>query len=127
MPKTMILVSAAALASGSLAFAAALAGEPATGAAASAEQPKVCKMVVGPERGAKPYEMCMTKAEWTAKKLADAKDPNRMVCQYVEHSGTRFRSSKVCMTAMQWEQQRLADRQALEQIQMQTCVPNAGC
>jgi hypothetical protein len=69
----------------------------------------------------------MTKAEWEAKKIADAKDPNRMVCQYIEQSGARFRSAKVCMTAMEWQRQRYADRDAIDHIQRQSCVPGGGC
>jgi hypothetical protein len=98
-----------------------------TASPAAPDQPKLCKMVVGPEPGAKPHEMCMTKAEWEAKKIADAKDPNRMVCRYEEESGTRFRSTKVCMTAAEWDNERLRQRQEVERIQMQTCVPGAGC
>ena len=88
---------------------------------------RVCETVVGPEHGAKPYKLCMTKAEWEAKKVADAKDATRIVCHYEEMPGTRFRSAKVCMTAAEWWNQRQADRQAVERIQMQTCVPGAGC
>ena len=94
---------------------------------APAEVEKVCKMVVSAKRGARPYEMCLTKAEWDAKKIADARDATLMVCRYVEYSGTRFRSAKVCMTAAEWENQRLADRQAIERAQMGSCVPGGGC
>ena len=91
------------------------------------EQPKVCKTVVGAELGAKPYQMCMTRAEWKAKKVADAKDANRTVCRYQENPSSRLRSYKVCRPASEWESQRLRDRQAVEQIQMRSCVPGAGC
>ena len=88
---------------------------------------KICKKVVDATPGSKPFDLCLTKAEWDAKKVADAKDPNRMVCHYEEQIGTRFRSNKVCMTAMEWENARQADRREVERIQMQTCVPGAGC
>jgi hypothetical protein len=87
----------------------------------------ICKMVVSAEPGAKPYQLCMTKAEWEAKKIADAKDANRLVCRYQEDPKTRFRSFKICMTADQWENQRLEDRQAIDRVQMQSCVPGGGC
>ena len=128
----IVVVAAAVLGvAGGIAFTASVASPGAApqapGVQAPADVEKVCKMVVSAKRGARPYEMCLTKADWDAKKIADAKDATRMVCRYVEHSGSRFRSSKVCMTAAEWENQRLADRQAVERIQMGTCVPGAGC
>jgi len=111
-------------AAGSAAFAAA-SGEVASANQAAPQQ--ICKKVVAATLGAKPYELCMTRAEWDAKKIADAKDANRIVCRYQEQIGTRFRSAKVCMPASDWENLRLADRQAVEHIQRQSCVPGAGC
>ncbi len=122
MTKAIILVACAALAHDSLAFAA-----PPAGQQPSPDPAPICKMVVSPEPGAKPHEMCMTKAEWDAKKRADAKDVNRMVCKYQEDPKTRFRSYKICMTAAQWETQRLEDRQAIDRIQSLSCVPGGGC
>lgn len=90
-------------------------------------QPVVCKYVVAAEDGAKPYRMCMSKAEWAAKKLSDAKDPNRKVCRYEQASGTRFRSHKICMTAAEWENQRQLERQAIDNLQRKTCVHGGGC
>jgi len=95
--------------------------------ASAPEQPKICKKVVDANPGSKPYDLCLTKSEWAAKKLADAKDPNRMVCKYTEDPGTRFRSYKICMTAMEWERQRQEDRAAIDHIQRQSCVPGGGC
>lgn len=89
--------------------------------------PVVCKYVVAAEEGAKPYRMCMTKAQWAAKKVADAKDPNRKVCRYEQASGTRFRSHKICMTAAEWENQRQLERQAIDNLQSKTCVHGGGC
>jgi hypothetical protein len=124
----MLLIAIAALASGGVAFTATLADErtpvPQT---APGEAPKICKMVVNAEANAKPYSQCMTKAEWAARQLAEAKDPNRLICHYEEQPGTRFRTNKRCMTADEWDKQRLEDRQAIEKIQMQTCVPGGGC
>ena len=122
MAKAMVLFAITALAHESLALAASP-----TGQAAASDPAKICKMVVSAERGAKPYEMCLSKAEWDAKKIADAKDATRMVCRYQEDIKTRFRSFKVCMTAAEWENHRLADRQAIERIQSGTCVSGAGC
>lgn len=131
MGRKFVAIAAIVAAAGGGAVTASLASPGAAPQAPEVQAPadveKVCKMVVSAKRGAKPYEMCLTKAEWEAKKIADARDATRMVCRYVEHSGTRFRSSKVCMTAAEWENQRLADRQAVERMQMSTCVPGAGC
>ena len=122
MTRTLTLIAIAAVACQSQALASSsTTQQPAAGTA------KVCKTVVSAERGAKPYDLCLTQAEWDAKKIADAKDANRIVCRYESDSKTRFRSFKVCMTAAEWENARLADRQLLERIQMQTCVQGAGC
>ena len=123
MANLMVVILAAG-AVGSAAFAAT------SGAAASPnqqEQPQVCKAVVSAELGAKPYKLCMTRAQWKAKKVADARDANRTICHYQENPSSRLRSYKVCRPASEWESQRLRDRQAVEQIQMRSCVPGAGC
>jgi hypothetical protein len=127
MAKTLTLIAIAALGVGGVAFAATTSGDPAPAQPAQAGPPQICKTVVGTDRGAKPYQLCMTKAEWDAKKIADAKDPNRMVCKYEQKPGTRLVTQKTCLTAAEWEAQRLATREAVEKIQMQTCVPGAGC
>jgi hypothetical protein len=100
---------------------------PPSASEAATSEPKVCKFVVEAARGAKPYQLCMTKAEWDAKKLADAKDATRIECRYEEMPGTRFRSAKVCMPASQWAEQRRLDREAVERIQSGVCVAGAGC
>ncbi|HKX92955.1 MAG TPA: hypothetical protein VJM15_11105 [Sphingomicrobium sp.] len=120
----LMVIALAVMASG---VALAASANPSTTASAPSDQRQICKMVVSAEPGAKPHELCMTKSEWDAKKIADAKDPNRLICRYEEESGTRFRSTKVCMTAAEWENERLRQRQEVERIQMQTCVPGAGC
>lgn len=124
MLRQAIIVSFATAAAG--VAIAATPNEPAPPGAQTAP-PKICKMVVSPEPGTKPYQMCMTKAEWDAKKIADAKDVNRIVCKYTEDPVTRFRSYKICMTAMEWERQRWEDRDAIDRAQRQACVPGGGC
>lgn len=91
------------------------------------QEPVICKKVVSAESGTKPFDMCMTKAEWAAKKKADAKDPNRMVCRYEQASGSRLKSLKICLTAAEWQNQRQLDRQAIDKLQATTCVRGAGC
>lgn len=122
MMRMMVIVAAGAI--GSAAFAA-TAGEVAS--PAQPGPPQVCKTVVSAELGAKPYKLCMTRAEWDAKKLADAKDPNRIVCHYEEVPGTRFRSAKLCMAQSEWHERRMRDRQEVERIQRSTCVRGGGC
>jgi hypothetical protein len=90
-------------------------------------QRQICKTVVNAEVGSKPYRMCLTAAEWKARKVAESKNANRMVCRYQEQPGTRFRSYKICLPQSEWDNQRLRERQAIEQIQMRSCVPGAGC
>ena len=91
------------------------------------DQRQVCKTVVSAEIGSKPFKLCLTAAEWKARKLAESKNVNRMVCRYQEQPGTRFRSYKICLPQSEWDNQRLRERQAIEQIQMRSCVPGAGC
>jgi hypothetical protein len=105
----------------------ALAQVPSPAVATGPAEKLVCKKVVSAEPGAKPVPMCLTKAQWTAKKLADAKDPNRIVCRYEQNSRSKFDSFKICMSAVEWENQRLIERQAVERIQNGVCVAGAGC
>lgn len=95
--------------------------------APTATVPKICQYVVSAEPGTKPYQLCLTRAEWDAKKLADAKDANRMICHYEETPGTRLRSQKTCMTAGEWAEQRRLEREAVDKLQQSVCVPGAGC
>ena len=113
MARTMMVIVAAG-AAGSAAFATTAAE---VASPKQLAQPQVCETVVSAEPGAKPYKLCMTRAEWDAKKIADAKDANRIVCRYEEVPGSRFRSKKICMAASAWEDQRLRDRQEVERIQ----------
>lgn len=123
MRKTILGATVAAV--GVAAFGAQPSTEGSTAQSPAAE-PQICKMVTD-ERAAKPFQMCLTKAEWALKEIADAKDPNRMVCHYEEEPGTRLRGRKVCMTAVEWAAQRQGDREVTERIQSQTCVQGAGC
>ena len=121
--KMVALTGLALLAAGGVAFASA-------DQAAKAEAPgpaKVCKMVASDKPNTKPFELCMTKAEWDAKAIADARDANRIVCHYEDEPGTRLRSRKICQPASAWNEQRQSEREAVERIQAQTCVPGAGC
>ena len=87
----------------------------------------VCQSVVTSEPGSKPRSMCMTKREWAAKKLADGKDPNRIVCRYETNSRSKFASFKVCMSFVEWQNQRQLEREHVERIQSNVCVKGGGC
>jgi hypothetical protein len=56
----------------------------------------------------------------TAKQL----DPNRIVCEKIEETGSRVSARKVCMTAQQWEDQRRRDREGLQDAQQRSLEPN---
>ena len=48
-----------------------------------------------------------------------AHDPNEVVCEKQEVSGSRLQSRRVCMTRAQWADLRLQDRQEIEKVQVQ--------
>jgi invasion protein IalB len=57
---------------------------------------------------------------------AAKKDPNRIVCEKIQETGSRLNSRKVCMTAQQWEEQRRRDRENLQDAQQRSLEPNSG-
>ena len=121
--RIIALAGLAALAAGGVAFAAV---DQST-TSASSDPSRVCKMVATDKPNTKPFEMCMSKAEWEAKAIADAKDANRIVCHYEEEPGTRLRNRKICQPASAWNARTAGDREQVEGLQMKTCVPGAGC
>lgn len=48
-----------------------------------------------------------------------AADPNEVVCEKQEETGSRLASQRVCMTRSQWAEQRRVDRQDIDKAQMQ--------
>ena len=57
--------------------------------------------------------------------LPKGNDPDRIVCERVEKTGTRLGARTVCLTVLQWEEKRTEHRQTLERVQrMNTSV---GC
>ena len=124
MLKTRRLIALAMLASNTPAVAI---QTPAPALSPPPAEKLVCKHVVSAERGSKPRPLCMTKAEWAAKKLADSKDPNRIVCRYEQNSRSKFDSFKICMSAAEWQNQRQLEREHVERIQNGVCVAGGGC
>ncbi|MGH8527071.1 MAG: hypothetical protein ACREXY_23550 [Gammaproteobacteria bacterium] len=53
-------------------------------------------------------------------------DPNRMVCQREETTGTRLGARKVCLTAAQWEEKRREHREQIERAQQNVGIKNDG-
>ena len=47
------------------------------------------------------------------------KDPNEIVCERQEETGSRLSSVRVCKTRAQWAEDRRLTRQEIEQVQTQ--------
>jgi len=54
-------------------------------------------------------------------------DPNRIICEKIQETGSRLNARKVCMTAQQWEEQRRRDRENLQDAQQRSpSTPTSG-
>ena len=53
-----------------------------------------------------------------------SKDPNRIICEKVQETGSRLNSRRICMTALQWEEQRRRDRESLQDAQNRKTEPS---
>lgn len=51
------------------------------------------------------------------------KDPNEIVCESENLTGSRIGAKRVCATRSQWEERRLNDRQSIEKDQTQIGMP----
>ncbi|HVF83777.1 MAG TPA: hypothetical protein VM913_06370 [Sphingomicrobium sp.] len=49
--------------------------------------------------------------------VKDGLDPNEVVCEKQEVTGSRLSVRRVCMTRAEWAERRAEDRQATEKIQ----------
>jgi hypothetical protein len=67
-----------------------------------------------------------TQATGQSNQGAKPKDPNRIICEKIQDTGSRVASSKVCMTAQQWEEKRRNDRAYVEDSQQRSLEPNSG-
>ena len=58
-------------------------------------------------------------------------DPNRVICEVDETTGTRLGARKVCKTALEWQEQRTSHRETVEMFQRQGtsqgCQEGQGC
>jgi invasion protein IalB len=75
---------------------------------------------------AAPPALAQTQASNQPASAAKDKDPNRIICQRVEETGSRVAAKRVCMTAQQWEEKRRGDREYLEDAQQRAIEPNSG-
>ena len=57
---------------------------------------------------------------------AKNKDPNRIICEKIQETGSRLNIRRVCMTATQWEEQKRRDRENLQDAQQRSLEPNSG-
>jgi len=53
-------------------------------------------------------------------------DPNRVICEKVQDTGSRLNTRKICMTAAQWEEQRRRNREDLQDAQQRSIEPTSG-
>lgn len=60
----------------------------------------------------------------TARPSLKTKDPNRMVCEREDTTGTRLGARKICLTSAQWQEKRREHREALERAQKNVGILN---
>lgn len=54
-----------------------------------------------------------------AQSAAKTPDPNEVICERQEETGSRLGAKRICMTRSQWAEQKSEDRQQLEHVQVQ--------
>jgi hypothetical protein len=59
-------------------------------------------------------------------KKAEAKDPNRIICEKQEVVGSRLATKRICMTAAEWDARRLEERQTIDRTQVQRATQPAN-
>ena len=56
-----------------------------------------------------------------------AENPNEVVCEKQEVTGSRIATKRVCMTRAQWAEQKHEDRMEIEKVQTQRGCTKNGC
>ena len=56
-----------------------------------------------------------------------AENPNEVVCEKHEVTGSRIATKRVCMTRAQWAEQKHEDRMEIEKVQTQRGCTKNGC
>jgi hypothetical protein len=59
--------------------------------------------------------------------VAKTENPDEIVCEKQEATGSRIATRRVCMTRSQWAEQRSADRMEIEKVQTQRGCTKNGC
>ena len=54
-------------------------------------------------------------------------DPNEVVCEKQEETGSRLASHKVCMTRAQWAEQKRLNRMDIDKLQTQRACTDSSC
>lgn len=60
-----------------------------------------------------------TSTNQAAANAAPVQNPNEIVCEKQETTGSRIGARRVCMTRAEWADRKLQDRQELERVQIQ--------
>ena len=74
-----------------------------------------CALVLSPLASAPTFAQAQQQQQNSKK----AGDPNQVVCEKQEETGSRLSAHKVCMTRSQWAEQRRLDRQEIDKAQTQ--------
>lgn len=86
---------------------------------------KIIMVAVGLSFAAGPAVAQVVSLE-TARPAAKSKDPNRMICERADTTGTRLGARKICLTAAQWQEKRREHREELERAQKNVGIENEG-
>jgi len=57
----------------------------------------------------------------------DSHDPNEVVCEKQEETGSRLASHKICMTRAQWAEQKRLNRMDIDKLQTQRACTDSSC
>lgn len=86
---------------------------------------KIALAAIGLSMVAAPVAAQVTSIE-SSRPSVKSKDPNRMVCEREDTTGTRLGARKTCLTAAQWQEKRREHREELERAQKNTGLPASG-
>ena len=75
-------------------------------------------MVLSPLVAAPAYAQQDQSQQQQQQNARKALDPNQVVCEKQEETGSRLGGKRVCMTRSQWAEQRRLDRQEIDKAQV---------
>lgn len=73
-------------------------------------------LILAPLAAAPAFAQDQQQQQQQARKTAN---PDEVVCEKQQETGSRLSSQRVCMTRSQWAEQRRVDRQEIEKAQVQ--------